>query len=229
MRRILLIEDQDPWVRDLKRNLESNDYVVYVARLGREVPDIIGQHHIDLVLLDLNLPDMNGLRVGQELRREFPDLPIIVVSVIVEGDKKVQAFKVCADDFVSKPYHMDELLERIRIQLRHADHMHAGSVPRIINAGPLEVNVEQRLVSVNAQPIELTNKEFELLELFILHMGRIITYDFILTRIWGDEAEWERSNIHVYINRLRKKIEIPAGRRFIHNESKIGYRFQAGE
>src|SRR5579863_1900869 len=229
MRRILLVEDQDPAVRDLKRNLESNGYGVYVAHFGKDVWDIMAQHHVDLVLLDLNLPDIDGLRLGSELRDNNPDLPIIVVSVVTEGDKKVRAFKVFADDYISKPYHMDELLERITVQFRHADHMHAGSVPRIIKAGPLEVNLEQRLVRVNAQPIELAKKEFELLELFALNAGKIVTYDVILVRVWGDEAESERRNIHVYVNRLRKKIETPARRRFIFNEPKIGYRFQAGE
>lgn len=226
MRKILLVEDEDPAIRNLKRTLESDGYHVSVARSGKEVRAFMAQHRADLVLLDLNLPDVDGLRLGSELREWDPHLPIIVVSVIIDGDKKVRAFKVCADDFVSKPYHMDELLERIRVQLRHADHMHAGSVPPKIISGSLEVDLEQRLVRVHSQPVELARKEFELLELFVLNMGKVVTYDVILTRVWGDEAESERRNIHVYINKLRKKIEAPAGCHFIHNESKIGYRFQ---
>ncbi|HEY6542552.1 MAG TPA: response regulator transcription factor [Ktedonobacteraceae bacterium] len=229
MRRILLVEDEDPAIRNLKRTLESDGYHVYVARSGKEARAFMAQHRADLVLLDLNLPDVDGLRLGSELREWDPHLPIIVVSVIIDGDKKVRAFKVCADDFVSKPYHMDELLQRIRVQLRHADHMHAGSVPPKIISGPLEVDLEQRLVRVHTQPVELARKEFELLELFVLNMGKVVTYDVILTRVWGDEAESERRNIHVYVNKLRKKIEIPAGCHFIHNESKIGYRFQLSE
>ncbi len=229
MRRILLVEDEDPAVRNLKPNLESAGYSVYVARSGREAREILRQHRVGLVLLDLNLPDIDGLRLGSEMRHNDPELPIIVVSVIKDDDKKVRAFQLYADDYVSKPYHMDELLERIRVQFRHADHMHAGSVPPQIIAGPLEVNLKQRLVKVHAQTIDLAKKEFELLELFVLNMGKIVTYDVILTRVWGDEAESERTYIHVYVNRLRKKIEIPAGCHFIHNESKIGYRFQLSE
>ncbi len=205
MRKILLVEDEDPAIRNLKRTLESDGYQVYVARSGKEARAFMANHRADLVLLDLNLPDVDGLRLGGELREWDEHLPIIVVSVIIDGDKKVRAFKVCADDFVSKPYHMDELLERIRVQLRHADHMHAGSVPPKIISGPLEVDLEQRLVRVHSQPVELARKEFELLELFVLNMGRVVTYDVILTRVWGDEAESERRNIHVYVNKLRKK------------------------
>lgn len=229
MRRILLVEDHDTTVRDLKRNLESNGYTVYVARLGREAPEMIMRHQVDLVLLDLILPDTRGLGLGSELRKQYPDLPIIVVSKITESDEKVRAFQLYADDYVAKPYHMDELLERIEVQFRHAERMHPGSLPRKITVGPLEVNLKQRLVKVNAQPVELANKEFELLELFAQNAGVLLTYDYLLTRVWGDEAESERRYIHVYVNRLRKKIEIPAGCRFIHNEPKIGYRFQLSE
>ncbi len=228
MRKILLVEDQDPAVRNLKHTLENNGYVVYVAQLGREAREIMANHRVDLVLLDMNLPDIDGQYIGQEIRKNRPDLPIIVVSVIEAGEKKVRAFKVFADDFVSKPYHMDELLERVRVQFRHADNMHPGSVPSIIHAGPLEVDLEQRHITVHAQPVELSKKEFDLLEFLIVNIGKIVTYDAILARVWGDEAESERGNIHVYVNRLRKKIESPAGAgcRFIYNEPKIGYRFQ---
>lgn len=229
MRRILLVEDHETTVRDLKRNLERNGYTVTVAHFAKEALELIERHHIDLVLLDLMLPDAKGLGFGRELRVKFPYLPIIIVSAITESDKKARALHLYADDYVGKPYHIDELLERIEVQFRHADNMHPGSVPRKITVGPLEVNVKQRLVKVNAQTIELARKEFELLELFVQHLGMILTYDYLLTRVWGNEAETERRYIHVYVNRLRKKIEIPAGCRFIHNEPNVGYRFQLSE
>ncbi len=141
----------------------------------------------------------------------------------------MRALHLYADDYVAKPYHIDELLGRIEVQFRHADNMHPGSVPQKITVGPLEVNLKQRLVKVNSQTVELARKEFELLELFVQNLGRILTYDYLLTRVWGNEAEAERKYIHVYINRLRKKIEIPAGCHFIHNEPRIGYRFQLSE
>ena len=229
MRKILLVEDHETTVRDLKRNLESNGYTVHVTHFAQEAPDLIKQFHIDLVLLDLILPDSKGLGFGRKLRNSFPDLPIIVVSKITDSDEKVKAFQQYADDYVAKPYHIDELLERVRVQFDHIERRHPGSVSRKITVGPLEVDLKQRQVRVHAQPIELAKKEYELLELFVRHVGYLLTYDDLLEAVWGDEAESEKRYIHVYVNKLRKKIEIPAGCHFIHNESKIGYRFQLSE
>lgn len=229
MRKILLVEDHETTVRDLKRNLESNGYTVHVTHFAQEAPEMIARLQIDLVLLDLILPDSRGLGFGRKLRNSFPDLPIIVVSKITDSDEKVKAFQQYADDYVSKPYHMDELLERIRVQFDHIERRHPGSVPRKITVGPLEVNLKQRQVRVHGQPIELARKEYELLELFVRHEGALLTYDYLLAEVWGDESESERRYIHVYVNKLRKKIEIPAGCHFIHNESKIGYRFELSE
>jgi DNA-binding response OmpR family regulator len=187
---------------------------------------MIARLQIDLVLLDLILPDSKGLGFGRKLRNIFPDLPIIVVSRITDSDEKVKAFQLYADDYVAKPYHMDELLERVRVQFDHIERRHPGSVPRKVTVGPLEVNLKQRQVKVHGQLIELAKKEYELLELFVRNEGSLLTYDYLLAEVWGDESESQRRYIHVYVNKLRKKIELPAGCHFIHNESKIGYRFQ---
>ena len=229
MRKILLVEDHETTVRDLKRNLERNGYTVHVTGFAQDAPDMIARLQIDLVLLDLILPDSRGLGFGSKLRKSFPDLPIIVVSRITDSDEKVKAFQLYADDYVPKPYHINELLERIRVQFDHIERRHPGNVPRIITVGPLEVNLKQRQVRVHGQPIELAKKEYELLELFVRHEGYLLPYDDLLAAVWGDESESQRRYIHVYVNKLRKKIEIPAGCRFIHNESKIGYRFQLVE
>lgn len=229
MRKILLVEDHETTVRDLKRNLERNGYTVHVTGFAQDAPDMIARLQIDLVLLDLILPDSKGLGFGSKLRKSFPDLPIIVVSRITDSDEKVRAFQLYADDYVPKPYHINELLERIRVQFDHIERRHPGNIPRVITVGPLEVNLKQRQVRVHGQPIELAKKEYELLELFVRHEGSLLTYDDLLAEVWGDESESQRRYIHVYVNKLRKKIEIPAGCRFIHNESKIGYRFQRME
>ncbi len=229
MKKILLVEDHETTVRDLKRNLERNGYTVHVTGFAQDAPDMIAQLQIDLVLLDLILPDSQGLGFGSKLRKSFPDLPIIVVSRITDSDEKVKAFQLYADDYVPKPYHINELLERIRVQFDHIERRHPGNIPRIITVGPLEVNLKQRQVKVHGQAIELAKKEYELLELFVRHEGSLLTYDDLLAEIWRDESESQRRYIHVYVNKLRKKIEMPAGCRFIHNESKIGYRFQLME
>lgn len=227
MKKILVVEDRDTTVHQLKQSLESNGYEVYIARRGKEALDVIAQHRVDLVLLDLVLPDISGLYICKELRADYPTLPIIILSVKSDERDKVRALNLCADDYVSKPYYTDELLARINVQFLHANRMRSGTERRKLTVGPLEVNFAQRRAIVNGQEIELTFTEFELLKTLVTNNGKIVTYDFILSKVWDDEDNAERKNIHVYINRLRKKIETPAQCRFIYNEAKVGYRFQA--
>jgi two-component system, OmpR family, KDP operon response regulator KdpE len=227
MKKILVVEDRDTTVHQLKQSLESNGYEVYIARRGKEALDVIAQHRVDLVLLDLVLPDISGLYICKELRADYPALPIIILSVKSDEREKVRALNLCADDYVSKPYYTDELLARINVQFLHTNRMRSGTERRKFTAGPLEVNFAQRRVKVDGQEIDLTFTEFELLKTLVTNNGKIVTYDFILSKVWDDEDNSERKNIHVYINRLRKKIETPAQCRFIYNEAKVGYRFQA--
>ena len=226
MRKILVVEDRDTAVHQLKQSLEGNGYVVYIARRGKEALEIASQHRVDLVLLDLGLPDISGFSICKELREDYPTLPIIILSVKSDESDKVRALKLCADDYVSKPYYTDELLARIDVQFLHAERMRSGTEKRTYSIGPLEVNIVQRRVKVNGQEIELTYTEFELLKILLVHYGKIVTYDFILSKVWGDDDTSERKNIHVFINHLRNKIENPAQCRFIFNEAKVGYRFQ---
>ncbi|HVB75759.1 MAG TPA: response regulator transcription factor [Ktedonobacteraceae bacterium] len=228
MKKILVVEDRDTTMRHLKRHLEREGYEVYTAHLGREAIDIIGQHHVDLVLLDLKLPDMNGLCVCNEFRSAYPKLPIIIVSIQTGEREKVSALQQCADDYIAKPFYTSELLQRIKNQFLHTDRMRAGAERRKFKAGPLEINFVERQVRVNGESINLTYTEYEMLYVLVTNAGRTVTYDIIASKIWGDEDISERQNIHVHVNRLRKKIETPENR-FIFNEAKIGYRFQAGE
>jgi len=227
MKKILVVEDRDTAVHQLKQSLESNGYEVHIARRGKEALGVMAQHRVDLVLLDLGLPDISGLYIFKQLRADYPALPIIILSVKSDECEKVRALNLCADDYVSKPYYTEELLARINVQFLHANRMRSGTERRKFAVGPLEVNFAQRRVKVNEQEIELTFTEFELLKTLVTNNGKIVTYDFILSKVWDDEDNSERKNIHVYINRLRKKIETPAQCRFIYNEAKVGYRFQA--
>jgi two-component system KDP operon response regulator KdpE len=229
MKKILVVEDRATTMRQLKQNLEREHYEVYTAQQGREALAIIEQHHVDLVLLDLNLPDMSGLCVCNEFRSAYPALPIIIVSVKTGEREKVSALEQCADDYVAKPFYMSELLQRIKNQFRLAARMRAGAERRNFKAGPLEINFVERQVKVKGEDINLTYTEYELLYVLVTNAGRTVTYEIIYLQVWEDEDISERKNIHVYINRLRKKIEISAGCRFIRNEPKIGYRFQLSE
>jgi len=228
MRKILVVDDKASIVLFLKRSLEQNNYEVYTANRGKEALEVIAQHEVDLVLLDLGLPDIGGLQVCKELRARYPSLPIIIVSVKSDERDKVQALNLCADDYVSKPFYMSEVLARIKVQLLHANRMRAGAERHVFTAGPLSVNFEQRSVKVNGQEVDLTYKEYELLYVLVNNRGRIVTYDVLLSKVWDNDLS-EYKNVHVYINRLRKKIEMPAQHRFIYNEPKVGYRFQIDE
>lgn len=226
MKKILVVEDRDTTVRALKQTLRSQGYEVYIARRGRDALDSMVRQRVDLVLLDLLLPDMSGLDVCKAIRADYPMLPIIILSVKGDERNKVLALQLGADDYVAKPYHTGELLERIKVQFKHARRVKGGPGAAIFRAEPLEVDFEQRLVRVGGQQIDLTYTEFELLSILVMHAGKYVTYDFILSNVWGDEDYSERKHIHVFVNHLRKKIEDPAGRRYIFNEPKVGYRFQ---
>ncbi len=229
MKSILIIEDQASTAHFLKRYLEQAGYQVFIAYRGKETLEIIDQRHINLVLLDLMLPDMDGMCLCQELRKQDASLPIVIVSAVGETGSKVQALHTCADDYIVKPFDMDEVLERINVQFRHILHMHSGADKQYFVADPLIINFEQRLVLINDQEINLTHKEYELLYVLAINNGKIVTYDFLLAKVWDDEYTSEYQSIHTYVNRLRKKIETPAQRRFIYNEPRIGYRFKADD
>lgn len=229
MKKILVVEDSEANVRLLRHVLSSNSYEVFVATTGADALECVLRHHVDLVVLDLILPDMSGHDVCKAIRADFPNLPIIILSVKGNERDKVHALQLGADDYVAKPYSTGELLERIKVQFKHIERMKFESGGSNFIAGPLEVDFEQHLVKVYGQEIDLTYTEFELLSILVRNAGRYVTYDIILSHVWDDEDYSERKNIHVFINRLRKCIEIPAGRRYIFNEPKVGYRFQVDE
>jgi|SRR5581483_5397475 len=229
MKNILVIEDQASVVHLLKRYLEQSGYQVFIAYRGKEAVEIISQRHISLVLLDLMLPDTDGLCLCEELRKHDPFIPIIIISAVTDITSKVQALHSCADDYILKPFEMEEVLERINVQFRHTQHMRSGVEKQSFTAGPLSIDFEQRRVIINGQEINLTYKEYQLLYILVVNSGKIITYDFLLSKVWDDEYTSEHQSIRTYINRLRKKIETPAQRRFIYNEPKVGYRFKVDE
>lgn len=225
MKKILVVDDKAPALLQLKRGLERYGYEVYPASRGKEALQVLEQQAFDLILLDLQLPDIGGLQICKEVRDRYPSLPIIIISVVHEVESIVQALNQGADDYVQKPFDMDEVLARIGVQLRHTHPLAAKSEGQSLSVGPLHIDFEQRSVKVNAQKVDLTYTEFKLLSILAKNRERIVTYDILITEVWGynEVAEWQ--SVHTYINRLRKKIETPAERRFIRNEPKIGYRF----
>jgi two-component system, OmpR family, KDP operon response regulator KdpE len=226
--RILVVDDEIEIVRALQRSLVAHGFEVFTAGSGEEALEAIGHHRPDLVLLDLGLPRISGLEVTKRVRAES-SLPIIVLSVKDTERDKVLALDLGADDYVSKPFSMNEVLARIRVALRHAAHVESGTEPTF-TAGPLKVDFAQRLVQVNGQEVKLTPTEYDLLKALIKNNGKIMTRQMLLSQVWGTGYGAESHYLHVYIGQLRRKIEPdPAHPRFILTVSGVGYRFNVDD
>lgn len=226
--RILVVDDEIEILRALQRSLIAHGFDVCTASTGEEALEAIAHYRPDLMLLDLGLPGMSGLEVCKRVRSQS-NLPIIVLSVKDTERDKVLALDLGADDYVSKPFGMNEVLARIRVALRHAAQVESGTEP-IFTTGPLRVDFAQRLVQVNEQEVKLTPTEYDLLKALIKNKGKIMTRHMLLSQVWGTGYGSESHYLHVYIGQLRRKIEPdPAHPRFIQTISGVGYRFQADE
>jgi two-component system, OmpR family, KDP operon response regulator KdpE len=226
--RILVVDDEIEILRALERSLTAHGYEVYTASTGEEALESITRYRPDLMLLDLGLPGMSGLEVCKRVRAQT-NLPIIVLSVKDTERDKVLALDLGADDYVSKPFGMNEVLARIRVALRHAAQVESGTEP-IFTVGLLRVDFAQRLVQVNGQEVKLTPTEYDLLKALIKNKGKIMTRQMLLSQVWGTGYGTESHYLHVYIGQLRRKIEPdPARPRFILTISGVGYRFNADD
>jgi len=226
--RILVVEDEPAIVRAVKANLSGHGFEVEAALTGRAALESFGRRRPDLVILDLGLPDMDGTEVIRSVRAEGAT-PIIVLSVRGSEREKVKALDVGADDYLTKPFGVEELLARIRVALRHAARPDAGAEPTF-RTGGLEVDVARRRVKVSGEPVHLTPTEYELLRAFIAHPDKVLTDRMLLQAVWGPEYGDEAHYLHVYVARLRKKIEPDAQRpRYLVTEPGVGYRLVTGE
>jgi two-component system KDP operon response regulator KdpE len=222
--RILVVDDEIEILRALQRSLAAHGYDVFTAGTGEDALAAIPLHRPDLMVLDLGLPGISGLEVCRRVR-EQSNLPIIVLSVKDTERDKVLALDLGADDYVSKPFGIDEILARVRVALRHAAQVASGNDP-IFTSGPLSVDFAHRLVQVNGQEIKLTPTEYDLLKVLINNQGKIMTRQMLLAQVWGTGYGSEAHYLHVYIGQLRKKIEPdPVHPRFILTISGVGYRF----
>jgi two-component system KDP operon response regulator KdpE len=226
--RIIVVDDEIEILRALERSLTAHGYEVYTSSTGEEALEAITRYRPDLMLLDLGLPGISGLEVCKRVRAQS-NLPIIVLSVKDTERDKVLALDLGADDYVSKPFGMNEVLARIRVALRHAAQVESGTEP-IFTVGPLQVDFAQRLVQVNGQEVKLTPTEYDLLKALIKNKGKIMTRQMLLSQVWGTGYGTESHYLHVYIGQLRRKIEPdPARPRFILTISGVGYRFNADD
>ncbi len=222
--RILVVDDEKEIVRALSRSLSAHGYLVITARSGEEAVKATLQHRPDLLLLDLVLPGISGLEVCRQIRKEST-VPIIVLSVKEAERDKVEALDQGADDYIQKPFGMNEVLARIRVALRHVAKTQAGTEPQV-QVGPLQVDFAQRQVQLNRRTVGLTPTEYDLLKVLLTHRGKILTRQMLLQSVWGAEAETRVHSLHVYVAHLRQKIELePFHPRFILTIPGVGYRF----
>ena len=222
--RILIVDDEIEILRALHRSLAAYGYDIFEANNGEEALEAVAHSRPDLMLLDLGLPGISGLEVCRRVR-EQSSLPIIVLSVKDTEHDKVLALDLGADDYVSKPFGMNEVLARVRVALRHTAQVQSGTEPIFI-AGPLRVDFAQRNVQVEGKDIKLTPTEYDLLKALIKNSGKIMTRQMLLSQVWGTGYGTEAHYLHVYVGQLRRKIEPdPAHPRFILTVSGVGYRF----
>lgn len=226
-KRILVIDDEFQITRVLKRSLGAHRYDVRTAADGESGMDTFNDFHPDLVITDLSMPCMSGIEVCKAIRRTS-DVPIIVLSVKGEEQTKVEALDAGADDFVTKPFGMNELLARVRASLRRGPA--EPEQETVITVGDFTLDHSKREVTVSGTEVHLTPKEFELLAYLIEHHDRVVTHRTLLAKIWGGDYTEQTEYLRVFIGNLRKKIEpVPSKPRYILTEPWVGYRFTPSE
>jgi two-component system KDP operon response regulator KdpE len=225
---VLVIDDEPQILRALRTILTEKQFKVTTASRGEEGLALAAAHVPDVVILDLGLPDMDGLEVCSRLR-QWTQCPIIVLSVRDSELEKVAALDRGADDYLTKPFGIEELLARVRVALRHAS-LAQGAEQTAIRAGPLEVDLAWHRVTRNGEEVKLTATEFKLLAFLAAHHGRVLTHRSILSEVWGPADVDHTEYLRVYVRQLRKKLEgDPERPEFILTEPGVGYRFLADE
>ncbi|HEY8224292.1 MAG TPA: response regulator transcription factor [Pyrinomonadaceae bacterium] len=224
--RILVVDDEPQLTRVLRTALKSHGYEVRTAADGLSAFETFNDWKPGLVITDLAMPTMDGLELCRRLRASS-EVPIIVLSAKGEEKTKIAALDLGADDFVTKPFGMDELLARVRASLRRASKQSATETPpKILEADDFRIDMETRLVTVRDQEVHLTPKEFDLLTYFMSHSGKVLTHRTLLAAIWGGNYVDQNEYLRVFVGNLRKKLEAdPANPQYILTEPWIGYRF----
>lgn len=223
---ILVVDDEIAIRRFLRTSLSSQGFQVLEAENGRSALDQLKRHHIDLLILDLGLPDMDGAEIIGRLRQSASPVPILVLSSRTDEQGKVEALDMGADDYVTKPFGMDELLARVRAALRHK--MQARGEQPVYRAGDLEVDLVRRIVSVRGKEVKFSPREYDLLRMLVINAGKVVTHRTLLKEVWGSEADIQY--LRIYIRALRNKIEQePERPEYVQTEQGVGYRLRAAD
>ena len=223
---ILLVEDEKNICDFISTSLSAQDYRISTAHTGKEALPIITSQCPDLILLDLGLPDMDGMEIIRQVRT-WSSVPIIVLSARTQEQEKVRALDLGADDYLTKPIGTSELLARIRTALRHSNRLNTDSplYKRPFHAKGLTIDFEKHLVSVDGKDVHLTQIEFKIISLLAQNSGRVVTYDTIISNIWGPYADDDNSILRVNMAHIRRKLEQnPAEPQYVFTEIGIGYR-----
>jgi two-component system KDP operon response regulator KdpE len=223
------VVDDDPHIlRVVGHNLAAHGYAIYESMTAGDALAQLDRVHPDLILLDLGLPDVDGAEVIERVRSRS-QTPIVVLSARDQEREKVRALDLGADDYLTKPFGLDELLARVRVALRHAAQP-AGFAGETFRTGEIEVDLGRRRVTVRGEEVHLRPTEYELLKVFIANPDRVLTHHWLLRRVWGPEYGNEGNYLHVYVAGLRKKLE-PNPKRPVHflTEPGVGYRFRLAE
>jgi two-component system KDP operon response regulator KdpE len=221
---VLVIEDEPPIRRLLRTTLTAQDYRVLEAADGEEGLSLLRHERPDVLILDLGLPDIDGLELIRRIRAELP-VPIVVLSSRDDEKGKVEALDLGADDYVTKPFGMEELVARLRTALRHRLQQQGGRP--LFRSGDLTVDLVRRIVTVHGEEVRLSPKEYDLLQQFVVHAGKVLTHRHLLREVWKDENGGDVQYLRVYVRQLRQKIETdPERPSLILTEPGVGYRLQ---
>jgi len=226
--RVLVVDDEPQIRRALQINLRARDYIVVCAASGEEALRLAASQHPDLMILDLGLPGIDGVDVIEGLRG-WTTMPILVLSVREREEDKVAALDAGADDYVTKPFGMDELLARLRVLERRLTSTEAN--PPTIHTPHFEIDLAaKRITNTAGEAVRLTPLEWRILETLVRHPGRLVSQQQLLTSVWGPGYEDETSYLRVHLSHIRHKLEPdPARPRYIHTEPGMGYRFETPE
>jgi two-component system KDP operon response regulator KdpE len=222
--RILVVDDEPALVRAVETNLRKHDFRVERAATGEEALEAYSRHRPDLVLLDLGLPDLDGLQVIRSIRSRA-STPIVVLSARGGEGDKVAALEQGADDYLTKPFGARELLARIRVALRHVAGPAQGAEPVVV-AGEMAIDLEHRRVTLADREVHFTPTEYDLLKIFVANPDKVLTDRMLVETVWGVAYRQQAHSLHVYVARLRKKLEAdPQVPRYLLTEPGVGYRF----
>jgi len=224
---ILAVDDEPQITRVLRTALTAHGYDVRVAHDGESALEVMKDWRADLVVTDLVMPNVDGVELCRRIRHTS-EIPIIVLSVRNQENQKIEALDAGADDYVTKPFSVDELMARIRANLRRLKEVSAGQT--VIQEGDFRVDIEAHSVTVSGREVRLTTKEFDLLVYLAQHPRKVITTRKLLGAVWGAHSIEQPEYVRVFVNHLRKKLELdPETPRYILNEPWVGYRFDPGE